>query len=599
MFFLLFGFCVVYFLYKVADSALPHLFLVPPHNWQDKIKRVLESSKPIYLNVGVKRSCYRKRLVGASSSPSFYTNFVQNKIIVLPLDIENKDEFTEALTRRDAKDPLRSRLYGFFHPYANNGGGGEKVLWEAVHATLLHNEHNIAIVYTTNIEALPKDILAKVRQKFGIEGIESRRVVFVYLRKFSKWIDAGYWKHFTLIGQTLGSILLAFEALYELSPDVWIDTMGLPGSYLPVSVILKIPIVAYVHYPIIQPDMFNMLKFKQFSDLTRIKPSLSDARDAFKLFYWSALYNFYKYLGSRVDLTFANGTWTYNHIRNIWSMNLNLGKTVDILYPPCFAEKESGVVSSAGPRENKLLFIAQFRPEKRHSLILDEYNAFLKIARKKQLALADIPKVVFLGSCRTQEDSGTLTKLREQVEALDLRDYVEFIVDSSFEEMKEQLSRCKFGLNAMWNEHFGIGVVEYISAGVVPLVHASAGPLLDICTSGDPSLHWENDVGFFFKSRLDPDFEGEELDGDLVFLLEGKQGKYPSLEEALDRLFIEDPKLSSEESLLAKREVGRELMVKKFSNEIFVKRWIEHLGHVEQLEEEFRVEKRGKVEAVY
>lgn len=32
----------------------------------------------------------------------------------------------------------------------------------------------------------------------------------------------------------------------------------------------------------------------------------------------------------------------------------------------------------------------------------------------------------------------------------------------------------------MWNEHFGIGIVEFMAAGAIPLAHHSGGPLLDI-----------------------------------------------------------------------------------------------------------------------
>jgi alpha-1,2-mannosyltransferase len=32
----------------------------------------------------------------------------------------------------------------------------------------------------------------------------------------------------------------------------------------------------------------------------------------------------------------------------------------------------------------------------------------------------------------------------------------------------------------MWNEHFGIGVVEMMAAGVPTVAHGSGGPLLDI-----------------------------------------------------------------------------------------------------------------------
>eukprot|EP00617_Octactis_speculum_P006547 CAMPEP_0185783996 /NCGR_PEP_ID=MMETSP1174-20130828/120338_1 /TAXON_ID=35687 /ORGANISM="Dictyocha speculum, Strain CCMP1381" /LENGTH=111 /DNA_ID=CAMNT_0028475347 /DNA_START=70 /DNA_END=405 /DNA_ORIENTATION=+ len=34
----------------------------------------------------------------------------------------------------------------------------------------------------------------------------------------------------------------------------------------------------------------------------------------------------------------------------------------------------------------------------------------------------------------------------------------------------------------MWNEHFGIGVVEMMAAGTVAVVHDSGGPRMDIVT---------------------------------------------------------------------------------------------------------------------
>jgi len=37
----------------------------------------------------------------------------------------------------------------------------------------------------------------------------------------------------------------------------------------------------------------------------------------------------------------------------------------------------------------------------------------------------------------------------------------------------------------MWNEHFGIGVVEYQAAGLISVVHNSGGPKLDIVTEVD------------------------------------------------------------------------------------------------------------------
>ncbi len=44
---------------------------------------------------------------------------------------------------------------------------------------------------------------------------------------------------------------------------------------------------------------------------------------------------------------------------------------------------------------------------------------------------------------------------------------------------------AKVGLHTMWNEHFGIGVVEYQAAGLIPVAHNSAGPRFDIVTEYD------------------------------------------------------------------------------------------------------------------
>lgn len=43
---------------------------------------------------------------------------------------------------------------------------------------------------------------------------------------------------------------------------------------------------------------------------------------------------------------------------------------------------------------------------------------------------------------------------------LGVKGRVEFVVNCSFDELKAWLGRASVGLHTMWNEHFGIGVVE-------------------------------------------------------------------------------------------------------------------------------------------
>lgn len=45
------------------------------------------------------------------------------------------------------------------------------------------------------------------------------------------------------------------------------------------------------------------------------------------------------------------------------------------------------------------------------------------------------------------------------------------------------------GIHTMWNEHFGIGVVEMMAAGLATIAHDSGGPQADIVVEwkGDPT----------------------------------------------------------------------------------------------------------------
>ena len=63
------------------------------------------------------------------------------------------------------------------------------------------------------------------------------------------------------------------------------------------------------------------------------------------------------------------------------------------------------------------------------------------------------------------------------------------------EELLEYLSKAKVGVHTMWNEHFGIGVVEFMAAGVLTIAHNSGGPKLDIVV---PQTGWlaECTLGF-------------------------------------------------------------------------------------------------------
>ena len=66
------------------------------------------------------------------------------------------------------------------------------------------------------------------------------------------------------------------------------------------------------------------------------------------------------------------------------------------------------------------------------------------------------------------------------------QDNVEFEINVPYPRLIALFGQASIGLHTMIDEHFGITVVEFMAAGLIPLVHASAGPLLDIVLPYSP-----------------------------------------------------------------------------------------------------------------
>jgi len=124
------------------------------------------------------------------------------------------------------------------------------------------------------------------------------------------------------------------------------------------------------------------------------------------------------------------------------------------------------------PREPVILSVGQFRPEKDHPLQIRAFARFLNSSssstgKKGHTTNKDI-KLVLLGSCRGAEDERRVEVLRALAAEAGVGGQVEFVVGAPFPELKRWLGRASVGVHTMWNEHFGIVLVEYLAAAVVP-----------------------------------------------------------------------------------------------------------------------------------
>lgn len=241
-----------------------------------------------------------------------------------------------------------------------------------------------------------------------------------------------------------------------------------------------VPTGAYVHYPTISTDMLGSLAEGGQGVNAGVGRGV---RGTVKRWYWQLFAWLYGWVGGEVDVVMTNSSWTQNHIRQLWGPSRARRErvsTASVVYPPVAVEDIERRIDVSAASESRrgryILYIAQFRPEKNHQLVL---QAFSSLLNSNTLDGATRPKLVLVGSVR-ETDSTFIYKLRLLVRELKIEDDVEFVLNAAWSQVLDWLGKSWVGVNGMWNEHFGIGVVEYQAAGLICVVNDSGGPKLDI-----------------------------------------------------------------------------------------------------------------------
>ncbi|RHZ55207.1 alpha-1,2-mannosyltransferase ALG11 [Aspergillus thermomutatus] len=444
-------------------------------------------------------------------------------------------------------------IVGFFHPFCNAGGGGERVLWEAVRATQRRWPKAICAIYTGDHEVNKTAMLERVENRFNIQ-LHAPTVVLLYLTT-RKYVLSSMYPYMTLLGQSLGSLVVAYDAFNLLVPDVFLDTMGYAFTLAFCKMLFpSVPTGAYVHYPTISTDMLQSL-----DDSTGLKGVNAGAgkgvKGQVKRKYWLAFARLYGWVGGHVDVVMCNSSWTSAHIRTIWgpARTRSTFKDPAVIFPPtAVSEIESTITVDADSersREPIILYIAQFRPEKNHPLVLRSFARFLN-ERKKNPASAAFPqpKLVLIGSVRhASPDETHIYNLRLLAHELRIRDHTTFLCDASWPTILSHLRSASVGVNAMWNEHFGICVVEYQAAGLISVVHDSGGPREDI----------------------------------VIDLGDGATGFRASTEDEFAAAFEAALALPAEEKVAMRLRARQSAL--RFTEEEFSQKWIEEVGKLVEM----------------
>jgi alpha-1,2-mannosyltransferase len=183
----------------------------------------------------------------------------------------------------------RRRTLGFLHPFCNDGGGGERVLWVAIRELLARRVVDPAdwrVVVYTGDRVTDDEIRAHALARFGVSIPSEVEFVRLSLRG---WIEARRYPVATLVFQALGSALLAAEAAWRVPPDVLVDTTGLAFCFPLLRAVGVRRIAAYVHYPIISSDMLQVVSERRAAHNNAGRLARSSLGTSLKLAYYHVL----------------------------------------------------------------------------------------------------------------------------------------------------------------------------------------------------------------------------------------------------------------------------------------------------------------------
>uniref|UniRef100_A0A7C2BKH8 Glycosyltransferase n=1 Tax=Thermosphaera aggregans TaxID=54254 RepID=A0A7C2BKH8_9CREN len=173
----------------------------------------------------------------------------------------------------------------------------------------------------------------------------------------------------------------------------------------------------------------------------------------------------------RAGKVFANPTWTTHMVYRAYRV------IADVFHPPVDVEYY-GEVSTNEKRERQVVVISRFTPEKGLEHVLN-------VAER-------MPDYRFIIIGSTQPSSGeVLNKLNTMIDELKLVN-VELKLNASREELRGMLRDAMFYLHPPYPEHFGISIVEAMSAGLIPIVYRDGGAWYDVVSKVSSMLGYSD-----------------------------------------------------------------------------------------------------------
>ena len=205
--------------------------------------------------------------------------------------------------------------------------------------------------------------------------------------------------------------------------------------------------VVYVHYPTILKTSKSGLHWTLYDKLVQHAS---------------------KRLLGRPKLILCNSSWTAEKFKSAYGYDLR----VEVLHPPVDVEYFSKVADNT--KENIVVTVSRFTPEKNLEKIID-------VADK----LRDFRFVMIGGKAKYSEP--VIDNINKRIREL-RADNVELLFNVPRDKLREILGSAKYYLHPPYAEHFGISVVEAMSAGCIPIVYRDGGAWHDVVSRVSDTL---------------------------------------------------------------------------------------------------------------
>ncbi len=243
-------------------------------------------------------------------------------------------------------------------------------------------------------------------------------------------------------------LLTLLSSINFKNSDLVINTHG---DALPYRISGNVPYLLYLHFPRFLMDS-----------------TASYASNKYKRsFFWRAYFKPYSLISqslarraiTRSSVILTNSAFSSGAIREAFA-----DVRPYVLYPPVDIERFSHAYSRpVNGREVKVLVVSRFSPEK-------QIESAIRVAHLLRGSI----KFQIVGSL-TPANRPYFRTLQQMIETNGLSQTVTLTPNASNEELLDAMSKSMVYLHTMIGEHFGVSIVEAMSAGLVPIVPAYGG----------------------------------------------------------------------------------------------------------------------------